>query len=132
MDYYLNDNHVTNRLITEWNTYKKVIIAYDFDDTIYDYHKRDFKYNDVINLLKEAKEIGAYFIVFTSCDEKQHDFIKEYLNKNNIPFDKINENMDFIPFSGRKIYYNILLDDRAGLRTAYNCLLEAVNYMKNM
>lgn len=128
MDYYLNDANVTNRLITEWNTHEKLIIGVDFDNTLYDYNNKGLKFNDVINLLRECRKIGCYIVIFTSSEEDRYDFIKEYLNKKDIPFDKINEDIEFIQFKGRKIYYNILLDDRAGLNSAYNCLLKATEY----
>jgi molybdopterin/thiamine biosynthesis adenylyltransferase len=50
--------------------------------------------------------------------------------ENDIPFDKINENMDFIPFTGRKLYANIYLDDRAGLSAAYNILSKTLELIK--
>jgi len=39
----------------------------------------------------------------------------------------INDTPNFIPFHGRKIYYNILLDDRAGLSSSYNILNTVLN-----
>jgi len=131
MDYYLNDENVINRLIKEWNKYGKLIIAYDYDNTVYDYHKLGYTFENVISLLKRAKSIGANFIVFTCCNENKYDDIKKYLIINNIPFDKINENIDGVDFGGRKVYYNILLDDRAGLSSAYNCLLKVVETIEN-
>lgn len=103
MDYYLSDRNAIDRLVEEWTKYGKIIIAYDYDDTVFDFHKKNRKYNDVISLLREAKELGAYFVVFTACGENQYKDISEYLLTNNIPFDKINENLDFISFTGRKI-----------------------------
>lgn len=50
----------------------------------------------------------------------------KYLVENNIPFDAINETPDFIPFKGRKVYYNILLDDRAGLSSAVEQLTRVI------
>lgn len=130
MDFYLDENNQTSRLIKEWNEYGKIIIAYDFDDTVYDYHKKGRTFRNVINLLQECKKQGAYFIVFTACDKNKFDFIKKYLKINNIPFDKINEQAPFVPFSGRKIYYNILLDDRAGLPSSYRTLKDALTVIK--
>jgi len=132
MDKYLDNKNVTKRLIKEWKKYNKIIIAYDFDSTIFDYHKEGNIGNDVIDLLKRCKEIGAYFIVFTARPESKYKEMKEYLINNNIPFDKINQNMEFIPLEeGRKIYFNILLDDRAGLTSAFSSLKYAANYMEN-
>lgn len=130
-DPFLDTANAIQRLVNEWTEHRKIIIAYDFDDTVYDYHDRGSKYNQVIELLQQAKEYGAYFIVFTSCNEEKYDFIHEYLTSNNIPYDTINENMPFIPFNGRKVYYNILLDDRAGLASAYNTLNAALQIMQS-
>ena len=131
MDKYLDPELDVRRLVREWEKYGKLIIAYDFDDTVYDFHGTGDTYNYVINLLRKCRDIGAKFIVFTSCDESQYPFIKDYLEKNDIPFDKINDNVEGIPFNGRKVYYNILLDDRAGLRSAYNDLTQAIYIVRN-
>ena len=50
----------------------------------------------------------------------KEDEILAYLSANDIPYDTINE--DIISFGGRKVYYNLLLDDRAGLREVYDLL----------
>jgi uncharacterized protein (DUF427 family) len=63
-----------------------------------------------------------HLTVFTSCNDDRFPEIKKYLTDHNIPFDSINETPDFIPYKGRKVYYNILLDDRAGLSAAYGIL----------
>jgi hypothetical protein len=130
MDYYLDNNNAIDRLVDEWVKYRKIIVAYDYDDTVFDYWRKGRKYTDVINLLQECRKYGAYFVVFTACGKDQEESIANYLTTNDIPFDKINENIDFITFTGRKIYYNILLDDRSGLKSAYECLSEALKQIK--
>jgi len=130
MDYYLNNENVINRLIEEWKKYGKIIIAYDFDDTVFDFWKKGRTYTDVISLLQRYDKAGAYFVVFTCCGEDEYGKIKDYLYSNNIPFDRINNNFDFIKFTGRKIYYNIMLDDRSGLQSSYECLLNAVEQIE--
>lgn len=126
MDYFLDDSNIITRLVNEWNKHGELIIAYDYDSTVFDYGDKGRKFNDVISLLQKCKMVGAKFIVFTCCGEEKYESIKKYLINNNIPFDKINENIEGLDFGGRKIYYNILLDDRAGLSSAYNCLLKAI------
>jgi hypothetical protein len=129
MDYYRDNENATQRLVEEWKKYKKIIIAYDFDDTVYDFHGKGRKYDDVVSLLKEC-EPYAYFIVFTCCGVDEYPKIKDYLYSNGIPFDTINNNMGFIPFTGRKVYYNIMLDDRAGLTSAYDTLKKSLKFIK--
>lgn len=130
MDYYLNNENQVDRLAKEWKQHGKIIIAYDFDDTVYDFHKQGRCYNDVLSLLRRCDKVGAHFIVFTCCGEDEYPKIKDYLYENKIPFDRINTNMDFVKFTGKKIYYNILLDDRAGLESAYHTLLQTVQIIE--
>lgn len=130
-DPFLRPTNATYRLVNEWREHGKIIIAYDFDDTVYDYHKRGSTYPKVVDLLQRCEEFGAYFIVFTSCGEEKYEFIKDYLEKNGIPYNKINEDMPFVSFGGRKVYYNILLDDRAGLLSAFTTLESSLNIMKS-
>lgn len=124
--------NTVNRLLEEWIKYERIVIAYDFDNTVYDYHKEGHTYNNVIELLRESKALGAHLIVFTASPKEKYNFIRAYLNLNNIPYDSINANPSFIPIKeGRKIYYNILLDDRAGLDSAYEILKTVVEIIKN-
>lgn len=125
-DRYLNDKECIDRLLNEWEKYGMLIIAYDYDNCVFDYGNRGDKFDNVIALIRKVKKMGCHLVVFTSCDETRYSEIKKYLNDNNIPFDSINETPDFIPFKGRKVYYNVLLDDRAGLSSAFNVLKEVV------
>lgn len=125
MDFYLNKINTINRLVNEWYSYGKIIIGVDFDDTIYDFHKKGRKHDNVINLLKQCKEVGCYIIINT-CN-KDYEFIKKYCSEIGIEIDSINENMPFTKFDTEKIYCNIMLDDRAGLESAYTALQTALN-----
>ncbi|MEO2202314.1 hypothetical protein ABGV42_01005 [Paenibacillus pabuli] len=130
MDHFLNCNNVVTRLVEEWGQYGKLIIAYDFDNTVYDYHNKGYSFDHVIQLLRDCKEMGMHLIVYTACEESKFDFIRDHLNNNNIPFDSINQHASFVPFQSGKIYYNHFLDDRAGLRSAYEDLRSAIRVIK--
>lgn len=129
-DFYMNNSNAVDRLVEEWVKYKSLIVAYDFDNTVFDFHNEGHSYEYVINLLRECKKLGAYLIVFTASDKDRHQFIKKYLDNNSIPYDGINENKPDLPFKDGKIYYNILLDDRAGLESAVNVIEEAISIIK--
>lgn len=122
VDYYQNDSICVERLVDEYERYGMLIVAYDYDNTVFDYSRNDNKCSEVIKLLRECKQHGCHLTVFTSCNDDRIPEIEKYLTGNAIPFDSINETPDFIPFRGRKVYYNILLDDRAGLSSAMNIL----------
>jgi len=128
MDYYLNTENTFNRLLKEYKEHKSLVVAYDFDNTVYDFHQEGHEYKDVIGLLRQLKGIGCYLIVFTANEDI--DFIKKYCHENQIPFDSVNENPSFFTSKARKIYYNILLDDRAGLKEAYDSLTRLIKTIK--
>ena len=130
-DRYCYNNYVVIRLIQEWEKYGRIIIAYDFDNTVFDYHGVGDTFPRVISLLRRAKELGAYLILTTCCDDSEIPRIREYLERNNIPCDIINDNAPFIPFKSRKIYYNLLLDDRAGLPSASDDLELAMDLIES-
>lgn len=118
IDEYLKPNASFLRLYKEYKQYNSLVIAYDLDNTVYDFHKKGESYLQVIELLRELKKIGCYLICFTANSDR--DFVVNYLTQNNIPFDKINENPPFFNSTERKIYYNAFLDDRAGLLQVYS------------
>ncbi len=126
-DFYMNDRNCIDRLYDEYKKYGSLIVAYDYDNCVFDYYKKGRKFDKVIGLIRMCKELGFHLVVFTSCNDDRIPEIKQYLNDNNIPFHTVNETPEYIPFQGRKIYYNILLDDRSGLASAFN-ILETVVY----
>jgi hypothetical protein len=130
MDFYLNNDNCTKRLINEYEKYKKLIVVYDFDNTVYDFHSKGYKFDKVIDLIRECYNLDFYLIVYTCSNKDRYKYIEQYLIKNNIPFDSINENSPDINFAHGKLYYNILLDDRAGLSSAYESLKECIKYIK--
>jgi hypothetical protein len=130
LDYYLLDSNVIERLVIEWKSYGSLVIAYDYDNTVFDYHGDGHEYLDIPNLLRECKAYGCYLIVFSASESSRYSEISSYLKSKDIPYDSINSNPPFITADTGKIYYNVLLDDRAGLRSAYDNLKEALRIMK--
>lgn len=55
MDFYLQSNNSYNRLEEEFKKYGKLIFCVDFDDTIYDFHKKGRTYENVISLLPHSE-----------------------------------------------------------------------------
>lgn len=126
MDTYLIQENVYNRLVREYEAHNQLIIAYDFDNTVFDYHNKGETYNKVIELLRKCKELGFYLIVYSCSPKSRYSQMIKYLKDNNIPFDTINENSPKIKFAEGKLYYNILLDDRAGLSSSYEVLSKLI------
>ena len=117
-DRYLNINECIDRLYLDWERHGKLLIAFDFDDTVYDFHRKGDTFPEVIQLLQEAKAQGHTLILFTGNGDigllqqfcKDNDLIGDiYLNESPVS-------------QSRKPYYNILLDDRAGLQQSCEIL----------
>jgi len=129
MDHYLNIENSYRRLYSEYEEHGSLVVAFAFDNTVYDFHKNGWKFDDVVNLLRKLKSINCHLIVFTACQEG--DKVVDYIVANNIPFDSINENPPFFHSESRKIYFNVLLDDRAGLSECFNLLTRLYNELTN-
>ena len=83
----------------------------------------------MLEQIKKAMQIACknYYdgndnIVFTANPHKEENIA--FLEAEGLPYDAINENADFIGRYGEglNIYYNLLLDDKAGLKEAYDAL----------
>lgn len=112
-DPFMNSSAAEKRLEKEFEKYGKLIIAYDFDYTVHNYQNETFTYKYISNLLREWRPY-ATFVVFSASPESRFDYIRKYLEEHSIPYDAINK--DVIDREDtKKIYYNVFLDDRAGL-----------------
>ena len=131
VDPYLDNKLCIDRLVENWKLYNGIIIAFDFDNTVFDYYNKGYRYDKVIDLLKECKNMGCTLILSTCCDESKFEFMKNKCSEVGILIDYINESPPYIPFTGNKVFYNILLDDRAGLNAAYEILYKAKERIKN-
>lgn len=124
-DQYLDKDESYNRLEEEYRKYGSLVIGYDFDGTVHDYHKKGYTYIKVIELIRNLKQIGFTLICWTAY--KDLDYVRNFLIENNIPFDTINEGGIVLPWESRKIFFSALLDDRAGLLQVYNELTTLTN-----
>ena len=130
----LSINRYALRLIEEWKTYSKVIIAVEWYDTI-----KHYKFNPqeecdkVISVLKLAKEIGAYVVVFTNSDEGIHEEIRSFCKSKGLEIDAINSNPIEMPYSNKnKVSYNWLLDVKAALDDSLEILEFACYSMRSI
>lgn len=127
MDTFFSTNYAIQRLYHEWERHPKLLIACDFDDTIYDFHKKGSKHDMVISLLKKCNELGFYVTLFTASKPERYEFMRQYMRELGVKIDAINENVIELKYGNNgKIYYNILLDDRAGLGQAYTVLSSVI------
>lgn len=131
-DPYLNTDNCVNRLVNEFYAHKKLIIAVDFDSTVSPWPlKSKSTHNKVLDLLRQCNQLEFYVVVFTASAPERYDCIKDFFRQNEIKLDGINKNPINLPFGNHgKIYYNILLDDRAGLGQAAETLKRTIEKIK--
>ena len=126
-DYY-NSTKCLIRLLNDYHKHRNLIVAFDFDNTIYDYHQKGGSFDDVVGLLRECSEVGFTMVLFTANESVDKlSFCKQYCTQKGIRIDYINESP---VMNTKKPYYNILLDDRAGLQEAYETLKCAITIIK--
>ena len=128
MNHPFNDEGAFARLLEEYKRYKTLIIGFDFDNTIFDYHNNDGDYSEIIDLLKECKALNFNLCLYTIADRL--DWKYKVCCRLGIKPDYINESPIVFEDGGNKPYFNILLDDRAGLESSYNILKNVVDYAK--
>ena len=115
------------RLKKEYSEYKNLYIAFDFDNTVFDYHQTGDSYPTVERLLTECKQLGFKLILFTANENEKLEMAIQYCTKQGYTPDYINESPIM---ETRKPFYNLLLDDRAGLGEAIKLLSELIQTIK--
>lgn len=121
IDYY-------QRLKDDYLQHGSLFVAFDYDNTVFDYHNKSIDYSKVIDLLIECRKLDFKLILFTANEGNDLNNSLIYLTSIGLFWDYVNENpiMDT-----RKPYYNILLDDRAGLKESYKYLKQLVDDVRN-
>jgi hypothetical protein len=126
MDEFLIPNASFKRLWQEYNKYPQLVVCVDFDNTLYDFHKKGFTYPLVKQLVRDLKrKLNFYVIIWTG--NQDIDLVVQYCKDNDIPFDSINEDspqsMELYRKNGdlppRKQFANVYLDDRISLEQTY-------------
>lgn len=131
-DPYASQNRLKSRLRDELARYGKLIIAVDFDDTVYDTHRNGWEYWGVIDTLRAwQKTDKCYLICWTASDTDRYQFIYSHFKKLGIELDNINANAPWIAPKGQKIYANIYIDDRScGVQNCITILNELLQEME--
>lgn len=120
-------NKFVERFIREWILHKKVVLACDFDDTVFPWSFKsdeDLEYQkEIIRVIKLAENLGIYLVIWSACDADRYNDIRKWCLAHDLRIASINENPIPLPYgNNRKMYYNHLLDDRAGLEQALDML----------
>ncbi len=120
-----------NRLLKTWDKKKNLVVGFDFDGTIFDTNNVGGDFSRVISLLKECSEVGMIMCLWTA--ELSEERLKEKIKISEelgIKVSFVNES-PLMPGT-TKPYFNILLDDRAGLPYTYKVLKETLRIIKTL
>lgn len=124
-----NEDRCARRLLWEYQHYDHIIVGIDFDNTIKPV-KSDSSCEEVLELLRRCSNDPKIILcLWTICPEGEEQKKLEYCKSQGIKIDYLNESPFLIgEWKGKKQYFNVLLDDRAGLESAYNNLKYVLDY----
>lgn len=129
VDEFLKPNAALDRLIYEYKTYGYLCVGYDFDNTVSPFGDSKATYNQVIQLIKDLRaNIVCRLVCWTA--NPNIDYVTKYLIENEIPYDGINSDGIQVNWKCRKPIFSALLDDRAGLKETYECLVDFLEIVK--
>ena len=123
-DPYTNEFRAAARLLNEWKKHNSIVIGVDFDGTMYDCHRENFSFPCLIQTIKRAQSLGAKLCVWTANADKE--LVERTWNELGLAYDYYNESPVKIHDNQVKPYFNLLLDDRAGLESALSILIMAM------
>jgi hypothetical protein len=127
MDEFLIPNANFKRLYEEFKKYGSLAIGVDFDNTIFDYHKKGYDCGVVIDLVIRAQALGNKIHIFTANPD--HEKVTAHCAEKGIIIEGINTGFN-LGWESRKPFYNLLIDDRAGLISAVEDLSLVVNALE--
>lgn len=125
-DRYLNQYECVKRLVIDYKKHNNLFIAFDFDNTVFDYFGTGETHPKLESLLQFVKVKGFKLILFTGNEGEKLQEIVKYCKEHGYEPDFVNESP---VMKTTKPYYNILLDDRAGLNDAYQTLVLTLNIL---
>ena len=136
-DRYFFTEEATNRLVRDFYKHNNIIIAVDYDNTLaefmgkgYSISVRSLMYKLAplsIETVPPLQDKRFTIVLFTAREGEELKEAEEFCRYHRIRIDYVNESPETIPFKTRKPFYNILLDDKAGLGQAYEVL---TNFLK--
>lgn len=137
-DKYYSTINCIKRLVDTYVFRGYLIIAFDFDDTIFS-SDPEYKCEYPIKLLQRCKnELNNTQLILYTCrssnkeDGKNLKYAIKMCKHLNIEPDFVNKHAyeEYKGLNG-KVYYDLFLDDKAGLGQACDILEEALNIIKH-
>lgn len=139
-DPFIYVDNCTKRLEKDYEKHKSIVVACDFDNTIFDFHERGFEFPQVVEVLQKCNALGFKVVIFSASPKERYSQIESHCAALGIKIDGINcdvvewRGTNNLDFTDSKIFFNILLDDRAGLGHALftlNSLVTKIEHKKS-
>lgn len=131
-----HEDFFINRLVKEWLSHNRLIIACDLDDTIIPYNPELAEScAEMVQLVKACQEEGILFIINTARESYKLQQSRAQVESLGIRVDGVNEMPPdwIIPYGkAGKVYANIFLDDRGGLACTKKQLQETLRIVKQI
>lgn len=131
---FSSETECANRLLHDYATHGNICVAFDYDNTLFDCHgNRPKNIGACIDLMKRCQDIELDLVVWTCSEESRFDEIKDYLHSHgifNFTINSVDEKVYKFNGTNKKLFFSLLLDDRAGLGSAMRSLslfLTAIN-----
>ncbi len=110
---YLVNLH--DKLSKIFKAHGNIYLAIDFDDTIFDWKNKGYECDYVVDLVKRCQDkLNAKILLYTCRQGEALEEAVKYCESVKINLYGVNDNPDY-PKNGSKMYYNVLLDDKACL-----------------
>ena len=113
------------RLLADYLKHGNVCIAFDYDNTVFDFHGNNPKNIPAcLTLMKRCQKQNIDLVLWTCSSRDRWVEINSYLGSRGIYKYRINSTEDRYNFTERspKPFFSLLLDDRAGLGHAMRTL----------
>lgn len=124
-----NNILATQRLITEYERHNNIIIGVDFDDTINDtFNKGHVNIPVLVDVLKQLQQdFNCTLCVWTANQDESK--VRTRWEELGLRIDHYNTSPLADKFPGPKPYFNILLDDRAGLDSSSRVVINLLKHL---
>lgn len=129
MNNYTNLRKCVDRLKSDYAKHGNLLIAFDFDSTLFDLEEDGLDMQPVIDLALRCQKAGMIMCLWTACtDDWSLAYKKRIVKDMGLNFQYINASPALN--QSRKPHFSILLDDRAGLASAFEILTITLNELE--
>lgn len=120
-----------NQLIEVYEKHGKIIIGVDFDDTVFPFNKSVANINRCNEVVEIVRDLKPYSIIcLWSVADAQSLIYKEHImDLYGIKPDYVNDSPLNKWGESKKVYFNIQLDDKAGLNETLQVLKNFKRYL---